>query len=288
MTTVSVVVPAHGRPGLLAEALAGVAAQTRPPDEVVVADDLGDERVAAAVARAAAAGLPARHLACPPAPDDASPPSASRSRNRGAAAACGDVLAFLDDDDRWAPGYLAAALAELAAAPVVVTWTRFVREGRSGDGRSVPPGLRAADVLAANPGVTGSNLVLTRTALDAVGGFDEALPVVNDLDLFVRLLDAGFAYAVVPDRLVDKRLHAGPRIGTAGAARREGLRHYAEKHAARLSPRDRRHLRAEVVRDAGRTAPPPRRALAAAHLLLLLGPAELRRWRAESRRRALP
>lgn len=285
---VGVVVPAHGRPELLAEALASIAAQTHRPDDVVVADDLGEQRAADVVARCATAtGLPVRHLPCPPVPGDAGPPSASRSRNRGAAAARGDVVAFLDDDDRWAPAYLDSALAVLADAPVAVTWTRFVRDGRTGAGRSVPPGLHAADVLAANPGVTGSNLVLTRAALDLVGGFDEALPVVNDLDLFVRLLDAGCAYAVVEDRLVDKRLHPGPRIGSASPARREGLRRYAAKHAARLSARDRRILHAEVVRDAGRTAPPPRRALAALHLLLLLGPAELRRWRTETRRRAL-
>jgi glycosyltransferase involved in cell wall biosynthesis len=281
---VSVVVPTHGRPALLAEALAGVAAQTRRPDEVVVADDLGDERSAeVATACARATGLPVRYLPCPPAA------GAARARNRGAAEARGEVIAFLDDDDRWAPGHLAAALDAMAAedAPVAVTWTRFLRGDRTGDGRSVPRSLRAADVLAANPGVTGSNLVLTRAALDRVGGFDEDLTVANDQDLFLRLLDAGFAYAVVRRRLVDKRLHDGPRIATAGPGRREGLRRFAAKHGARLTPRDRRRLQAELVRDAGRTAPTPIRLLAGAYLLLLLGPAELARWRRSSRHRRL-
>ena len=140
-----------------------------------------------------------------------------------------------------------------------------MRGRHSAPGRSVPPGLRAADVVAANPGVTGSNLVLARSAWQRVGGFDEDLPVANDQDLFLRLLDAGVTYAVVPLRLVDKHLHDAPRIASPSPARKEGLARFAAKHAARQTPRDRRHLRAELVREAVRTASPVRRLLAGLH-----------------------
>src|SRR5690606_35875991 len=90
----TVVVPTSRRPALLREALASVAAQTLPPDQVVVVDDAGDPGTQAVVA-----GFPGYTYA----------------RNDGAALARGEWIAFLDDDDLWLPHKLEAVAAVVAA-----------------------------------------------------------------------------------------------------------------------------------------------------------------------------
>ena len=102
MPTISVVVLAYNRPGLLAEALAGVRRQTRPPDEVLVIDDHSDPPLAADGARLIRQ------------PVNRGPGAAAA---RGIVEARGEAIAFLNDDDVWAPEFLASLEAALEAHP---------------------------------------------------------------------------------------------------------------------------------------------------------------------------
>ena len=283
---VSCVIATHLRPTLLRYALATVAGQSRRPDEVLVVDDVGPtghRPTIEAVKAAAAAGLAVRHVPNP------AGTGASSSRNLGAAVATGDVLAFLDDDDLWSPAYLQTALTVLrvGAHDAVVTWiTRFRVVGgatRDGghvevrDGRRVAEGLVASDVVARNPGVTGSNLVVTRPCFDAIGGFDECLPVSNDKDLFWRLLRHGARYAVVTRPLVYQRHHDDRRLTRSGARLAAGLQQYLDTHARHCSPGDRRHLRWMVTRARYNAARGPAKLVHAARGVWLVGPRAL--WR---------
>jgi GT2 family glycosyltransferase len=100
--TISIVVCTRNRPDDLRDCLASLASQRRLPDELLVVDASDDDasvrvveewrrtlpRLAAQVIRTA--------------------PGLTRQRNRGVAAAGGDLITFLDDDVVLAPGYLAA------------------------------------------------------------------------------------------------------------------------------------------------------------------------------------
>lgn len=251
---VTVVVPTHGRPGLLAEALASIEAQSLPPAAVVVSDDLADPATREVVERwAARVGFPVRYL-------DSSGPdagTAGASRNAGAALATTSLLAFLDDDDLWRPHMLARTVARMeeTSADLVVAWTAPSRpDYRMARMRE---GLTAADAVGRNPGLVGSNFLVRTAFFRRIGGFDPTLPVANDKDLLVRALQAHGCYAVVPEELVDYRVHELAQLTDASPRRAEGIRRYMRKHAALLGPRERRYLRAQLASVLRRCAPSP-------------------------------
>ena len=93
---ISVVIPAHNAARFLAEAVASVRAQTLPAAEIIVVDD-GSTDETAPLARQLGVKLLAQKQA-----------GAGAARNRGAEAATGEWLAFLDADDLWTPEKLAS------------------------------------------------------------------------------------------------------------------------------------------------------------------------------------
>ena len=109
---VSVVIPTRDRPEMLALTLRSVLGQERVDVEVLVVDDGTGPGTAALLERIGDERL---HLL-----RNTGPPGVSGARNSGIAAAKGNWIAFLDDDDLWAPGKLATQLA--AAAAIGATW----------------------------------------------------------------------------------------------------------------------------------------------------------------------
>ena len=195
--TVSVVVPTFDRAERVERALASIEAQTRPADEVVLVDDGSTdgtaERVAARFPRVTVLRQENRGV--------------SVARNRGIEQTTGEWIALLDSDDEWVEGKLEAQLEALAASGRKVCHSDeiWIREGRR-----VNPGRRHAKregrlylqsltLCAISP----SAVVLHRTVLDEVGGFDERLPVCEDYDLWLRVT-ARYDVALVDEPLVIK------------------------------------------------------------------------------------
>lgn len=205
MTDVSVVIPTRDRPGLLALTMSTALWQKEVDAEVLVVDDgvgpgtgalleqLGDSRV---------------HLL-----RNSGPPGVSGARNSGIAAAKGHWIAFLDDDDLWAPGKLRAQLsaAEEAGADWVYAGDVTVDEDLRVRGGAPPPAPEqmVGDLRRYNAVPAGaSNVVVRREVLDAVGGFDADLRTSEDWDLWLRLAATSLP-ASVPRPLVALRTHSG-------------------------------------------------------------------------------
>lgn len=102
---ISVVLPTHNRPELLAEAVASISAQAYDDWELIVVDD------ASSPPAHLPEGIRARVIR------SESSRGGAESKNRGASMATGDLLAFLDDDDLYAPTYLERAVAVLSENP---------------------------------------------------------------------------------------------------------------------------------------------------------------------------
>jgi glycosyltransferase involved in cell wall biosynthesis len=245
MPSISAIVPTFQRPALLARALGSIAAQEVRPTEVIVADDAEGGPTAATRAAAAAVKMNVRVIA------NTHRGGPSGARNAAAEAASGELLALLDDDDEWPPAYLRIASARFEAGGLDVTCADL--HHRLADG-TVRPGKRAPEALAAdafltrNGGLGGSNLIIRRGRFLALGGFDESLPALEDMDLAVRAsLLPGLRYAPVHEVAVLAHQHGGPRLCTPGGdAICAGVRRFYQLHRARMTAAQRQEFR-EVV-----------------------------------------
>lgn len=205
---VSVVVATNRAGPYLGEALASVAAQTWDRTELIIIDDGAPD--AAAIVQAAAAVPQARVLRQASA-------GVSAARNHGAAVATGELLVFLDDDDRWHPHRLAEQVAAMETAPdAVASYCRLQTIDETGTRVLAPADQTAvhtqADIAARRTGIIAPNLMVRRAAFHRVGGFDAALGHAEDLDLVLRLADEGpFVFAA--EALVDYRAHGANTTG---------------------------------------------------------------------------
>ncbi len=232
---VSVVLPTFNRAGTLPRAIDSVLNQTFGDFEIIVVDDGSTDATRAALSRYTdprIRTIATVHRGC------------SAARNTGIAAATGDYIAFQDSDDEWEPRKLATAIASLESdghrAGVFYSDMLVVLP----DGR--------AEVLA-SPRVTQGafidegtldyqvrcigiqSTVVRRECLERVGGFDETLPRLIDLDLLIRLSDE-YPFVRSPEPLV--KYYLGPAgISTDRDALVVARRRLLDKYRARLRRR---------------------------------------------------
>ncbi|HEY1775085.1 MAG TPA: glycosyltransferase [Solirubrobacteraceae bacterium] len=165
----SIIIPTRERPGYLEVALASVAPQARRAGaELILVDDGALEQNAQLAER-----FGARYVSL------GEPRGLNAARNAGAAAASGELLAFIDDDVEVHPDWLDALLAAAASDPAAGVFTgpiiaRFEGRPRHVCGREGAP-ITSMDLGGSDRDVTrawGANLTIRRRALDAVGPFD--------------------------------------------------------------------------------------------------------------------
>ena len=191
---VSVIVPAYNSAADLGECLRAIGAATAAPLEVIVVDDASTDDTAAVAATAGVRVIRS---------DVNGGPAAAR--NRGAAAARGNVLLFIDSDVAIAPDVVARVRATFASDPAVAAV--FGSYDATPRARGVVScwrnllhhyvhqhGAREAFTFWAGCGA------VRKAAFDAVGGFDPraAWHFIEDIELGHRLRRAG--YRIVLER----------------------------------------------------------------------------------------
>ncbi len=224
---VSVIVVTRDRPGLVADALASVAAQTLAPLEVRVGDDGGGHEPALP----GAALLELTWL-----PLDHGQPAASR--NAAAAGARGDLLAFLDDDDLWRPDHMAGLVTAFEDPGVGFAWRDcdVVREEVRADGTRVALERRtiARDwdeaLMRSDDYLPPSTWGMRRSLFEALGGFDPSFRYSEDWDLVLRAA-AVTRVRRVPGVSVEVRLRATGNVSADRTRERlDCLRRLAGRH----------------------------------------------------------
>ena len=226
--TVSVIVTTCDRPRFLRDALASVAAQVPAPLEVRVGDDgrLHEGSIAA--------GLPLLQLTWLALA--VGQPGAAR--NAAAAGARGDVLAFLDDDDRWRDGHLAGLVGAFADPEVGLAWrdAEVIREevGEDGTRRVLARRTLARDwddaLMRSDDYLPPSAFAVRRSLFEAVSGFDTTFRYSEDWDLLLRLA-ARTRVRRVPGVTAEVRLRdTGNDSADWNAERLDCLRRLAERH----------------------------------------------------------
>jgi glycosyltransferase involved in cell wall biosynthesis len=204
MTDVSVVIPTRDRSDLLHLAVVSVLTQQDVDIEVVVVDDASTDDVAGVVSSLADRRVRVVR--------QTSPGGVSAARNRGIAETRGEWVAFLDDDDLWAPQKLALQLE--AATRSSRTWVYAGDVNVDDDLRvltaSAPPTPEQVmeRLPRFNPVPSGASNVLVRAdALAEAGPFDAGLRRTEDWDMWIRVARTG-PPAFVPRPLVAYRFHS--------------------------------------------------------------------------------
>jgi glycosyltransferase involved in cell wall biosynthesis len=221
--TFSVIVPTYGRPRFLAEAVASVLAQTEPDLECLVIDDASREPVEAP-------GDPRvrvlRHR---------ENRGVAEARNTGLRGARGRIVAFLDDDDLYAPHRLALAREGLARAPVTICWRGNAADAGPVRNRTLEGSVYDTILEAEVP-----HLGQVSVWREAVRPFDGALTAGEDTEWWLAM-SREHPVSTVPKVGFMFRRHAGPRHGNTMAARIRARRDLLDRHAAYFEERPRAH-----------------------------------------------
>jgi glycosyltransferase involved in cell wall biosynthesis len=203
-STTTVVIPTRDRRSLVRLAIVSVLRQRDANVEIIVVDDASRDGTAEMVE---ALGDPRVRVLRQP-----SPSGVSRARNRGIGEAKGEWIAFLDDDDLWAPNKLIAQLRSAGGSGR--TWVYAGDVNVDHDLRILnafrpPTPEQVMEALPRyNPVPTGaSNVVIRSDALADAGPFDAGLRKTEDWDMWLRLARTG-PPAWVPRPLVAYRFHA--------------------------------------------------------------------------------
>jgi glycosyltransferase involved in cell wall biosynthesis len=202
--TVSVVIPAYNAAWCVAHAVDSVLAQHFRDYELIVVNDGSSDNTAEVLSayddKLRVVDKPNGGL--------------SSARNAGIGAARGRYVAFLDADDRWLPGKLDKQVALMTARPELVFCSTAalledpdgmpLGEWRCGsNSMSALKGIFSANAYVAG---SGSAVLVQMDALEKVGGFDERLRSLEDIDMWMRLSAIGdYACIEEPMAIVLKR-----------------------------------------------------------------------------------
>ena len=205
--TVAVVLPAWNVGPFIDDALASVAAQTRPADEVILVDDASSDDTVER-ARQWCDRLPLRIIEL----DQNVGCGAARSVAIRAASA--DLIAPFDGDDVWLPNHLAVVSACVVDERTIVATKQLQWSGGSADEAvpdwlDVPPPERQADAILDHDFLYSGSVYWRKTLLEHGGGPSD-LRTGEDYDTWIRLIwNAGCVAVPTPEPTVLYRSRPG-------------------------------------------------------------------------------
>ncbi|HUE75732.1 MAG TPA: glycosyltransferase [Chloroflexota bacterium] len=205
MSRVSVIATVLNEEGSIDALLRSLMAQTRPPDEIVIADGGSHDGTVAAIVAAQGAGAPIRLIELPGA-------NISMGRNAAILAASGDIIACTDAGVRLEPTWLheiVAPFCDPGNANVDVVSGFFNPDPRTifeaAMGATVLPDVSDVDPEKFLP--SSRSVAFRKRAWQSVGGYPEWLDYCEDVVFDLALREAGCRFVFNPSA----RVHFRPR-----------------------------------------------------------------------------
>ena len=206
MIDVSVCICTFRRPAGILRLLRSLRAldPSSPRHEIIVVDNEATATAEPAIREARAEGLDVRYIVEPVR-------GIARARNRSLESAAGEYVAFIDDDEEAAPGWLAELGREVVAAgadggigPVVPRFAAGVPSWMIEGGFFERPRLPTGTRLDFHQTRTGNALIRRRSLSAVPGPFDERYDFSGgeDTDLFARLMTRGQWFIAVDSAVV--------------------------------------------------------------------------------------
>ena len=191
---ISCIVPVYNCARFVADAVASIRAQSWPATEIIVVDDGSTDATASVVAGLEGVRLLRQANQGP-----------SAARNAGVAAATGAFIAFLDADDLWHADKLERQMARFQARPELEICFAYFRNVQGADSIEGDSMLNPAawPVSPFSP----CSFVGRRGVFERVGPFNTELRRGEDTEWFMRAMLKGVKYELMPDVLVDRRIH---------------------------------------------------------------------------------
>ncbi len=184
MPRVSIIVPAHNAEKTILATLESVQRQTFSDFELIVIDDGSVDRTVDLANTLQDSRLKIFSY---------QNGGVSVARNRGIQHASGDFISFIDADDLWMPDKLQLQIEVLQKNPeagVAYSWTTFVDEGGTVLYTQEPvfhEGNVYPQLLVENFILNGSNVLIRRKFVEAVGDFYAPLKYAEDWEFYIRL-----------------------------------------------------------------------------------------------------
>ena len=193
---ISVMIGAYNAAPYLGEAIESVFAQDYEPIELIVVDDGSTDGTADVARSFARVQLIQQENG-----------GNGAARNRAVESASGELYAFLDADDRFTSGKLMLQKAALDADPGLDIVFGHVREFLSPElDEETRASLRppAPDPM---PWTAPNLMLVRRESFERVGAFTTAVRVGVTVDWFARAAEAGLRYSILPEVVLERRLH---------------------------------------------------------------------------------
>jgi O-antigen biosynthesis protein len=179
-TTVSVIMPAYNRADVIGASIRSVLAQTHGNFELIVIDDGSDDGTADVVRGFAAEDARVRLI------EDAHG-GVSAARNLGLAQATGEVVAYLDSDNRWNGWFLEVMTRLLVADGIDAAYSAISLRDDAGQLTGYIGDVFDWDACLEQNYIDLNAFCHRRAVLDEVGAFDPKLRRMVDWDLILRI-----------------------------------------------------------------------------------------------------
>ncbi len=183
-TLISIIIPTYNHASFLRQCLSSILQQTHQNWEAVIVNNYSQDNTAEVVDSFSDPRIRMIHFR--------NNGVIAASRNEGIRNCRGEIIAFLDSDDRWYPQKLERCLAELeAGADLVSHGLRYIKDGKTWKNVMCGPASKAgySGLLYYGSCITISATMVRKKYLERVSGFDEnpALVTAEDYDLWLRL-----------------------------------------------------------------------------------------------------